>query len=191
MSAVTDTIRNGVDTEQLFATLDLDQGPAGAGASSSSAPATAGSTARTTARRSRTSTRAGEEDTTRSEAFAIDAGEPAILLGTDTGANPAEYLLHALAACLTTSIVYVAAARKVQLTSVESTLDGRHGRARRARRSTTSPATGSSASACRSGSRATRPRRSCARSSSARRQRSAVYDMVTNGVPVAVDVTTD
>ena len=54
----------------------------------------------------------------------IDAGEPAILLGTDTGANPAEYLLHALAACLTTSIVYVAAARKVQLTSVESTLVG-------------------------------------------------------------------
>ena len=37
---------------------------------------------------------------------AIDAGEPAILLGSDTSANPAEYLLHALAACLTTSIVY-------------------------------------------------------------------------------------
>ena len=67
---------------------------------------------------------AGGEDSTRSEAFEIDAGEPAILLGTDTGANPAEYLLHALAACLTTSIVYVAAARKVQLTSVESTLTG-------------------------------------------------------------------
>ena len=58
------------------------------------------------------------------EAFQIDAGEPAILLGTDTGANPAEYLLHALAACMTTSIVYVAAARKVELTSVESTLTG-------------------------------------------------------------------
>jgi len=29
----------------------------------------------------------------------IDAGEPASLLGTDTGPNPAEYLLHALAAC--------------------------------------------------------------------------------------------
>ena len=43
----------------------------------------------------------------------LDAGEPAILLGGDEGPNPAEYLLHALAACLTTSIVYVAAARKV------------------------------------------------------------------------------
>src|SRR5919198_4031363 len=67
---------------------------------------------------------AGGEDTTRGEAFELDAGEPAILLGSDTGPNPAEYLLHALAACLTTSIVYVAAARKVRLTSVESTLTG-------------------------------------------------------------------
>src|SRR6202000_1078703 len=58
------------------------------------------------------------------EAFVIDAGEPAILVGTDTGANPAEHLLHALAACLTTSVVYIAAARKVHLTSVESTLTG-------------------------------------------------------------------
>src|SRR5690349_24130779 len=67
---------------------------------------------------------AGGEDTSRSEAFQIDAGEPAILLGTDTGANPAEYLLHALAACLTTSLVYVATARKVRLTEVSSTLEG-------------------------------------------------------------------
>ena len=54
----------------------------------------------------------------------MDAGEPAILLGTDTGPNPAESLLHALAACLTTSLVYVAAARGVHLTEVESTLEG-------------------------------------------------------------------
>ena len=40
------------------------------------------------------------------------------------GPNPAEYLLHALAACLTTTLVYVAAARKVRLTEVESTLEG-------------------------------------------------------------------
>ena len=41
-----------------------------------------------------------------------------------TGPNPAEYLLHALAACLTTTLVYVATARKVRLTAVESTLEG-------------------------------------------------------------------
>jgi hypothetical protein len=62
--------------------------------------------------------RAGGEDTTRSEAFVIDASEPAILLGRDTGANPAEYLLNALAACLTISIVYVATARKAQLLAI-------------------------------------------------------------------------
>ena len=67
---------------------------------------------------------AGGEDTSRTEAFVLDAGEPAILLGTDTGPNPAEYLLHALAACVTTSLVYSAAARGVRLTSVESTLEG-------------------------------------------------------------------
>ncbi len=66
---------------------------------------------------------AGQEDTTRTSEFTIDAGEPAVLLGTDTGPNPAETLLHALAACLTT-LVYVASARKVHLTRVESVLEG-------------------------------------------------------------------
>ena len=47
-----------------------------------------------------------------------------MLLGTDTGPNPAEYLLHALAACLTTTLVYIAAARKVRLTEVSSTFEG-------------------------------------------------------------------
>ena len=69
--------------------------------------------------------RGRQEDTTRApRPSPLDAGEPAILLGTDTGPNPAEYLLHALAACLTTTLVYIAAARKVRLTEVESTLEG-------------------------------------------------------------------
>jgi uncharacterized OsmC-like protein len=67
---------------------------------------------------------AGHEDSSRTGAFSIDAGEPTVLLGTDTGPNPAEALLHALAACLTTSLVYVAAARGVRLTRVESSLEG-------------------------------------------------------------------
>ena len=46
-----------------------------------------------------------------------------MLFGSDTGPNPAEYLLHALAACLTTTIVYVAAARKMPLNEVESTVE--------------------------------------------------------------------
>ena len=67
---------------------------------------------------------AGQEDSTRARAFTVDAGQPTILRGTDTGPYPAEHLLHALAACLTTTLVYAAAARKVKLTEVESTLEG-------------------------------------------------------------------
>src|SRR6185437_7331734 len=67
---------------------------------------------------------ANQEDTSRAEPFVVDAGEHAILLGNDNGPHPAEHLLHALAACVTTSLVYVAAARGVELTEVESTLEG-------------------------------------------------------------------
>lgn len=56
--------------------------------------------------------------------FELDADEPAILLGTDKGPNPVEYALTALAACVTTSIVYHAAARGVTIRSMESRLEG-------------------------------------------------------------------
>ena len=67
---------------------------------------------------------AGQVDQSRTMPFELDAGEPPILLGVNEGPNPAEYLLHALVACLTTSLVYVAAARGVHLDEVESTLEG-------------------------------------------------------------------
>lgn len=67
---------------------------------------------------------AGEEDRTRAAAFVLDADEPPLLLGKDQGANPVEFVLHALAACLTTSMVYHAAARGIRIDSVESRLDG-------------------------------------------------------------------
>lgn len=56
--------------------------------------------------------------------FVLKADEPVVLLGTDTAANPVEYLLHALAACLTTSMVYHAAARDIQIEEVESSFEG-------------------------------------------------------------------
>lgn len=56
--------------------------------------------------------------------FLIDKDEHPILLGKDTGANPVEYLLAALAGCLTTSLVYHAAARGIKLDSVESSYSG-------------------------------------------------------------------
>ena len=60
----------------------------------------------------------------RPKPFVLEADEPPVLLGKDTAANPVEYLLHALAACLTTSMVYHAAARGIQLEEVESSFEG-------------------------------------------------------------------
>lgn len=56
--------------------------------------------------------------------FVLEADEPAILLGKDAAANPVEHLLHALASCLTTSMVYHAAAQGIQIEEVESSLEG-------------------------------------------------------------------
>ena len=65
-----------------------------------------------------------QEDSTRTKPFELDADEPPVLLGKDNGANPAEFVLHALASCLTTSLVYHASARGIHIESVESKLDG-------------------------------------------------------------------
>lgn len=67
---------------------------------------------------------AGQEDTLRTTPFVLDADKPPVLLGEDHGASPVEYVLHALAACLTTSLVYHAAARGIHIESVESKLEG-------------------------------------------------------------------
>ena len=56
--------------------------------------------------------------------FVLVADEPAVLLGRDEAPNPVEYLLHALAACLTTSMVYHAAARGIEIEEIESSLEG-------------------------------------------------------------------
>ncbi len=48
---------------------------------------------------------AGQEDTSRTEPFVFVNGEPPVLLGANEGANPVEFLLHALAGCVTTTLV--------------------------------------------------------------------------------------
>ncbi|HEX6771543.1 MAG TPA: OsmC family protein [Acidobacteriaceae bacterium] len=68
--------------------------------------------------------RGGGQELSRAKPFVLKADEPVILLGADSAANPVEYLLHALAACLTTSMVYHAAARDIQIEEVESSLEG-------------------------------------------------------------------
>ncbi|TQF82493.1 OsmC family protein [Elioraea sp. Yellowstone] len=56
--------------------------------------------------------------------YVADADHPAVLVGADNGPTPVEWLLHAIAACLTAGIANIAAARGVKLTSVESSVEG-------------------------------------------------------------------
>ena len=67
---------------------------------------------------------AGCEDESRTEAFEFTNGEPPVLLGANEGANPVEYLLHALAGCVTTTTVLHAAARGIQIESLSTELVG-------------------------------------------------------------------
>ena len=64
------------------------------------------------------------EDHLHRETFELDADEPPVLLGEDKGPNPVEYVLKGLAACLTTSLVYHAAAKGIEIRGVESRLEG-------------------------------------------------------------------
>jgi uncharacterized OsmC-like protein len=56
--------------------------------------------------------------------FAYGADHPAVLVGEDRGPTPIEFLLHGLAACITAGIGNIAAARGITLTSVESRVEG-------------------------------------------------------------------
>ena len=63
-------------------------------------------------------------DNQRHEPFILEADEPPVLLGQDSAPNPVEYLLHALVACVTSSLVYHAAAKGIKLEEVESRVEG-------------------------------------------------------------------
>ncbi|HET8951012.1 MAG TPA: OsmC family protein [Solirubrobacteraceae bacterium] len=128
---------------------------------------------------------AGQEDATREMPFVIDASEPPVLFGHNEAPNPAEYVLHALAGCMTLTIVNVAAARKVTLTEVSSPLEG----VLDAR-----GATGLDAS-FRNGFQRIRvsfsikgdaPPEKLQEIVERAKARSVVYDIITNGVPVDV-----
>ena len=115
--------RNGVDTPTLFATLDAVKG----------APQIAEFQFRATntwvsGTHSRTTIQgfygAGQEDTSRTVPFSYDADHPAVLVGTNQGPTPVEFLLHAIAACLTSGLANIAAARGVTLHQVSSTVEG-------------------------------------------------------------------
>ena len=64
------------------------------------------------------------EEHTRSDPFVLVNDEPPVLLGTDTAANPVEYVLHALAGCITTTLIAHATARGVKIDAVETRFVG-------------------------------------------------------------------
>jgi uncharacterized OsmC-like protein len=186
VNPVTDTVRNGVDREKLFATLDLIKAQ----------PELARFQFRATNRwiggaHNRSTIKgfygAGAEDTSRSEAFQLDAAEPEVLLGANDGPNPVEYLLHSLAACLTISIAYVAAARGVELTSIESSLAGELD-ARGAFGLSDDVRNGFEQIRVSFRVTGNAPEDKLREVVERARRRSAVYDIVTNGVPVALEV---
>jgi uncharacterized OsmC-like protein len=66
----------------------------------------------------------GREDDARTESFVVDADEPAITAGGDSAPNPMEFVLHSLASCLTSTMIYHAAVQGIEIESVESSLEG-------------------------------------------------------------------
>lgn len=65
-----------------------------------------------------------QEDHTRTEPFVLEADEPPILASNDKAPNPVEFVLHGLAACLTTTLAYHAAVRGIGIDSISSELEG-------------------------------------------------------------------
>jgi FAD binding domain/OsmC-like protein len=109
-------VRNGVDTATLFATLDAVKGQ----------PEIAKFQFRATNRWINGTHNRGtingyygaEQEMSRAQDFTFDADHPPVLVGGDNGPTPVEYVLHALAACLTAGLANIAAARGIQLTEV-------------------------------------------------------------------------
>jgi uncharacterized OsmC-like protein len=177
-------VRNGVDTSALFATIDAVKGNA------EIAKFQFRATNKWINGTHNQSTIHGfygaGQEMEHSEACALDADHPAVLVGTDKAPTPVEYVLHALAACLTAGIANVAAARHVHLTEVESTVEGnidllgilgldpdvRNGFQQ------------IKVSFRLKGDDPAKLRQVVEQS----KARSAVYDIVTNGVPVAVEI---
>jgi len=64
------------------------------------------------------------EDTSRKEAFTLDSDEPTIAAGQNRAPNSMEFVLHALASCLTGTLVYHSAVRGIAIEAVESSYTG-------------------------------------------------------------------
>ena len=182
---------NGVDTPVLFATLDAVR------ANPQLAEFQFRATNRWVSGTHNRSTiqgffGAGQEDVSRTEPFSYDADHPAVLVGNGHAPTPVEFLLHAIAACLTSGLANIAAARGVTLTEVESTVEGDINLLgilglSPADKPVRNGYQGIRVSFRIVGDAPDDVLRGLIEQS---RARSAVYDVLTNGVPVQIDVTT-
>lgn len=123
MTNKTETTRNGLDLEQMTETIGaIEQNP---GIAQFEFRATnqwiSGGENRS---RIKGFFGACAEDKSRKVSFEYTNGEPPVLLGNNEGANPVEYLLHALAGCVTTTTVLHAAARGITIHKLSTELKG-------------------------------------------------------------------
>ncbi len=184
MTTTENPVRNGVDTATLFATLDAVKG------NTDIAKFRYRATNRWVSGTHNRSTIHGfygaMQEMTHQQPWTFDADHPAVLVGNDNGPTPVEYVLHALAACLTAGLANIAAARGVNLTEVESTVEGDIdllgilGLSDRVRNGYEQIRVSFKLR----GDDPEKLRRVVEQS----RNRSAVFDIVTNGVPVAIEV---
>jgi uncharacterized OsmC-like protein len=114
--------RNGVDVPALFQTIDVVKGQRSLAQFQFRATNRWLSGTHSRSRMESFSGAGAQHE--RSTDFAYDADHPAVLCGADQGPTPVEFLLHALASCLTAGIANIAAARGIELISVESTVEG-------------------------------------------------------------------
>ncbi len=123
MSNQNDTTRNGLNLEQMVQTIDAIKSTPSLGEFEFRARNQwlSGGENRSTIQGF---FGAGSEDESRSEPFTFTNGEPPILLGNNEGANPVEFLLHALAGCVTTTTVLHATARGIQIRKLSTELVG-------------------------------------------------------------------
>jgi uncharacterized OsmC-like protein len=114
--------RNGVDTPTLFATIGAvkDQPELARFRFKATNRWISGTHSRS---RMESYTGAGGEHA-QTRDFHYDGDHPPVLCGAGVGPTPGEFVLHALASCLTAGIANIAAARGVTLTEVESTVEG-------------------------------------------------------------------
>ena len=116
----TDTMRNGVPTDKLFGTIAKlkENGELAAFRFSARNTWITGTASRSSVHE----WHGAGGDHVHVQEFEFDADHPT--LGHGYGVTPHEFLLHALASCITAGIATGAAARKIELTSVTSTVSG-------------------------------------------------------------------